>query len=117
MDTSSLFMWDVDNPLLEVMGEAYRCTSIPSKHVRDVMFNRLQLLQHIFYSIKFLFGSIIFCSFLLFESFLFSSILFGYLVLFYSVLLYPNILYVEMLVLYNMAFIWSLFCSKHFIFY
>ena len=37
MEPISLFAGEVDNPLFEVMGEAYKCTS---KHLLDVMFSR-----------------------------------------------------------------------------
>jgi len=43
MSPSSLFAGEVDNPLFQVMEEAYKCTS---KHLLDVMFTKFQLLEH-----------------------------------------------------------------------
>lgn len=43
-DPASLFSCDVDNPLLQVAGEAYRLTA---RHVLDIMFNKFHLMAHL----------------------------------------------------------------------
>ncbi|XP_023329141.1 gamma-tubulin complex component 3 homolog [Eurytemora carolleeae] len=43
-DPASLFSCDVDNPLLEVAGDAFRQTG---QHVLDIMFNKFKFMSHL----------------------------------------------------------------------
>jgi len=51
MDPATLYMGDLDSPLLAVVGEAYRAAA---RHVLDVMYGKFQLMAHLTALRKFL---------------------------------------------------------------